>query len=294
MEKRIEAVIPKRLDMERLPIWTFVMSGWNYPRAEAPSAHGPRAIVHSDGDPPPGSTERAVTRATSIRGHARGSGRETRRNSGQIVTCRFRVNLPKGMWLQQFTVAHPETIVEVHDRLEVGPRRFLFELEIPTEGRIGWGEELRRLPQVKLVELIDATPSSEIYRVLFTGPTFIPLVKKLKLLRHFPFPIQAGVATWNVVGPERKIHELLRRLESSRVGVAIESVHRGPPTRGTSTLTPRQRQILRWAVTEGYFDVPRRISLTKLAPKIGVATSTLSVSLAVIEKKIVEWDQWSS
>jgi HTH DNA binding domain len=198
------------------------------------------------------------------------------------------------MWLQQFTVAHPDTIVEVRDRLEVGHHRILFEVEIPTEGRIGWGEELRHLPHVRLVELIDTTPSSEIYRVLFAGPTFIPLIKKLKLMRHFPFPIQAGVATWNVVGPELKIDKLLQQLGRSRIGVAIESVHRGPPARGASTLTPRQRQILRWAVAEGYFDVPRRISLTMLAPKIGVATSTLSVSLAVIEKKIVEWNQWSS
>jgi predicted DNA binding protein len=39
---------------------------------------------------------------------------------------------------------------------------------------------------------------------------------------------------------------------------------------------------------EGYFDVPRRISLTRLATKVGVATSTLSVTLALIEKKILE------
>ncbi len=41
-------------------------------------------------------------------------------------------------------------------------------------------------------------------------------------------------------------------------------------------------------MAEGYFEVPRRISLTKLAPKIGVSMSTLSVTLAVIEKKILE------
>jgi hypothetical protein len=53
-------------------------------------------------------------------------------------------------------------------------------------------------------------------------------------------------------------------------------------------MTPRQQEILQRALAAGYFDVPRRISLTELAVRIGVATSTLSVTLAVIEKKIVE------
>ncbi|MGI0054942.1 MAG: helix-turn-helix domain-containing protein [Thermoplasmata archaeon] len=68
----------------------------------------------------------------------------------------------------------------------------------------------------------------------------------------------------------------------------VESVHHGSLARTPSTLTVRQEEILRRALAEGYFDVPRRISLTALAPKIGVAMSTLSVTLAVIEKKILE------
>ena len=81
---------------------------------------------------------------------------------------------------------------------------------------------------------------------------------------------------------------LLEALRSSGVPAEIEAVRPGPLRGLTATLTERQREILRRAVLDGYFEVPRRISLTELARRVGVATSTLSVTIAVIEKKLVE------
>ncbi len=219
---------------------------------------------------------------------ARGQKGRTSRGAGPLLSCRIKVTLPSNIWMRSFSVSHPSTRIEVLDRLEVDRQRVLFEVRIATTEGGSWGEEIRRLPQVAAVELIDATAGEEVYRVLFGGKTFLPLLKRLKLLRHFPFPIQDGVATWTLVGAEGKIRRLLRSLQASRIGVDLESVHQGPLVRIPSSLTPRQRELLRRAIDEGYFDVPRRISLTRLAPRIGVAVSTLSVTLAVIEKKIVE------
>ena len=190
--------------------------------------------------------------------------------------------------MADFTRAYPDLDLELVDRLDVGRGLVLFEVRLASEEKTNWGEELRRLPSVKDAELLDATGHSETYRVLLTDRTFLPLVKTLRLIRHFPIPIKNGVATWTVVGPESKVRNLLVALETSHVAYELSSVRWGPLQRLSSSLTPRQQEILRRAVSEGYFDVPRRISLTELAPRIGVATSTLSVTLAVIEKKIVE------
>lgn len=189
--------------------------------------------------------------------------------------------------MQVFTTGHPELTIEVVDRLEVGQGMVLFEVVVPTTGPRGWSEEIRSLPSVKTVELIDASETQEVYRVVSAGRTFLPLLKRLKLIRHFPFPIQDGVAHWTIVGPEERVRALLERLRASAVRYELVSVRKGPLSRLPSSLTPRQREILTRAVGEGYFDVPRRISLTQLAPRIGVAVSTLSVMLALIEKKIV-------
>lgn len=218
------------------------------------------------------------------RGPTRGSGSA----SGSLLSCRVRVTLPSTNWLQRFTVGNTDVRVEVLDRMELGSGLTVLEVHVtaPTGG--GWSEAIRSLPGVKDVELQSAGEGAETLRVFFRGPTFIPVLKRLGLLRHFPFPVQAGIATWTVVGPEAKVRSLLRTLEGEPGRANVEAVRHGTFPAGPALLTARQQEILRRAMAEGYFDVPRRISLTELAPKIGVAISTLSVTLAVIERKVLQ------
>jgi predicted DNA binding protein len=65
--------------------------------------------------------------------------------------------------------------------------------------------------------------------------------------------------------------------------------HRLVSTRSVTTrlLTPRQRQVFDIAIREGFYDIPRRISLTELAQLLGVAKSTLSAQLQRVESTIV-------
>ena len=207
---------------------------------------------------------------------------------GRTVSCRIRVTLPADAWMARLTTSHPRVRVEVLDRLEISPRRVLFDVELPTVEETDWAEELRSLPDVESVELVDADSRSEVYRVLFGGRTFVPLAKRLRVLRRFPFPIQNGVATWLLVGPEARVRGMLDDLRQSRVEFRVDSLRSGLRTGAVALLTVRQQEVLGRAVAEGYFDVPRRVTLTELAARMGIASSTLSVTLAVVERKIVE------
>ena len=208
-----------------------------------------------------------------------------------ILTCRIQVTMPPASWMCRFTVAHPDLRMDVLNRLDLGRGSTLLEVcisapEDPEGG--GWSEEIRRLPGVQDVELLGATGNSETCRVFFRGATFLPLLKHLRLAQHLPFPIRDGVATWNVVGPEVKVRALLDTMGKATGRVRVLAVRHGPSSSEPALLSPRQEEVLHRALAEGYFDVPRRISLTQLASKMGVAISTLSVILAVIEKKIIE------
>lgn len=205
-----------------------------------------------------------------------------------ILSCRIRVPIPESHWAAKFTRENPSIRVDILDRLELSSGLTLLEVRIVSSMEQDWSKEISALPGVKEVEVIEQSGGSETCRVIFRAETFIPLLKKLRLLRHFPFPIQDGVATWTVVGPEVKVKELIKRMEASRSNAEVVAVRHGPLPGGLAFLTPRQQEVLRVAMSEGYFDVPRRISLTELAGKLDVALSTLSVTLAVIEKKILE------
>jgi predicted DNA binding protein len=205
----------------------------------------------------------------------------------RILTCRIRVWLERSSWLCALTKAYPELELRVRGRLDLRRGLTLFEVELaPADGH-NWSEIIRALPGVVDVELLDASGDVELCRVFFRGETVASVIKRFGLIRQYPFPVRAGVATWTVVGPETKVRGLLDALRARPWPVQVESVRGGTPETNRYGLTTRQKEILRRALAEGYFDVPRRISLTELAERVGVAVSTLSVSLSVIERKIV-------
>ncbi|MGI0132972.1 MAG: helix-turn-helix domain-containing protein [Thermoplasmata archaeon] len=163
----------------------------------------------------------------------------------------------------------------------------LFEIHFRSPEGEDWIPELRTLPSVRQVEPLYTLGSTQVCRVYFVGRTLVPVLRNFGLVRQFPFPIQDGVAHWTVIGPATKVRALCAHLSREVRGVEIESVISDPTLR-PATLTPHQKEVLRTAMEEGYFDVPRRITLGGLAAKLDLAASTLSVALAVIERKIVE------
>ena len=54
-----------------------------------------------------------------------------------------------------------------------------------------------------------------------------------------------------------------------------------------ASLTKRQKEIILTAVAQGYFEFPRRISLTGLGELLGIRPSTVSEILRSAERRLV-------
>lgn len=205
-----------------------------------------------------------------------------------IDICRLRVPLPGSAWVARFSQSNPEVRIEVLSRLDVAKNRSLTEvvLHVPEPGP--WAEEVRRLPLVEEAEELEGGPNAVHLRVIHRTSEFIPIFRELRLMRRFPFTIQAGDAAWVVVAPAAKIRLLLGRLKEKVPDATIESVRHSEEPGAAGVLTPRQAELLRRAMAAGYFEVPRRITLTDLARTLGMAVSSLSEALAIVEKKLLE------
>lgn len=195
--------------------------------------------------------------------------------------------LPEGAWVRTFSIDHPEVRLEVLNRLALEAGKTLTEIRLHGPVATDWAEEISGLPGVRTVEALGPAGSVTDLRVVHRASPFTPWFQELRLLRRFPFPIERGFATWTVVGPEDRVRRLLARLTAKAPGTTVESV-RHDARRGPGRLTDRQREVFRRAMAAGYFEVPRRISLTELAHTLGLALSSLSEALAIIEKKLLE------
>lgn len=93
-------------------------------------------------------------------------------------------------------------------------------------------------------------------------------------------------ASWRfIVRKTTDLGQILTKLSHDGVGTRIEDVS---PLNQKPSLTGRQKEIVATAVAHGYFEFPRKISLTDLSNLVGVKPSTLSEILRGAERRIME------
>ena len=205
-----------------------------------------------------------------------------------MTLCRLRVPLPDSAWIAAFSRANPDVVVEVRSRHDLDPTHSLAEVLLHVPGPGGWSEAVAALPLVDEVETLVETASSVHLRVVHRTSEFVPIFRELHLERRFPFEIRGGEAAWVLIASAPKVRALVERIRERAPEARLESVRHAHVEEYSGALTPRQADLLRRAMAAGYFEVPRRVSLSELARRLGMAASTLSEGLAIVEKKLVE------
>lgn len=95
----------------------------------------------------------------------------------------------------------------------------------------------------------------------------------------------AGGVEWRILAPKRKaIEDLVNTLRGRGLDIGLAAIK---TAKGSGSLTGRQDQVLSLAYKLGYFEFPKKINLSDLAKKLGVAKSTLSEILRTGEEKIL-------
>lgn len=87
-----------------------------------------------------------------------------------------------------------------------------------------------------------------------------------------------------IVKDSETLRSTINAIEASGIKTKIISI--SSPFRDIK-LTKRQRDVLLYVLKEGYFEFPRRKSLTKLASELSIKPSTLSEIIRRTEMKIV-------
>jgi predicted DNA binding protein len=201
---------------------------------------------------------------------------------------RVAIQTPEAAREEDFTARHPEV-------------RFLFQgitllgegkgaMYVRVEGP-GLKETLTALPHEPGVNRLEVVKEDTTSATLFLEGRAPPALRRLwdgGLIPQFPIILSAGVARVEFLGDRQRFQKYLTTLrEEDHLEPTLLSVHDrvGEPA---LPLTPHQQEILRGAMRLGYYDYPRRITLTRLAQHLQRSKSTLSAALMRIENSIVQ------
>ncbi|WP_158855297.1 helix-turn-helix domain-containing protein [Halorhabdus sp. CUG00001] len=91
------------------------------------------------------------------------------------------------------------------------------------------------------------------------------------------------------------IRAIVSALRETHDGVQVGKLVRAPPENDAGPLwvtdpdelTSRQREVLRTAYEEGYFEYPRQASAEEIADTLGIATPTFTEHLAAAQRKLL-------
>lgn len=231
---------------------------------------------------PAHSSGQARRRFEALRGHFQHD------ENDRLVVVTLRIRLAQDHWLGRFSSAHPEVAIEALHWIALDGDTSVLDYWIGGSPFGRWLADIASNSDVKQVKALAETATGTLYRVVQRMNPVVHLYRRLRLPLRFPMAVRAGVISWEVVATKSELDAILSFLGDRRLEVAVAAVRRELTESRLAGLTRSQRELLTEAMRAGYFAVPRAITLTDLAKRLGRSKSAVSESLAHVERKLLE------
>jgi HTH DNA binding domain len=201
---------------------------------------------------------------------------------------KIRIEAAEGSWAWGVSRRNPDLVMEARSILPLPGGITLAEYWMQGNPR-DWTHEISVFPDVEEVLPLDESPSPSLYRIRYRESTLSGIMVKDEVLLRYPVSIQNGVVTVETIDRLSRIRQIASDIQRAGLAVKLASLRKVSPRVRLPGLTAGQRTLLHQAVAAGYFDVPRRLSLTRLAQMLSKSKSTVSETLAIVERKLVTY-----
>jgi predicted DNA binding protein len=145
---------------------------------------------------------------------------------------------------------------------------------------------IRDDPAVFDFELLHASSDRALAQYRTVDTHLYDLSAAARVAPSFPVSVRAGRVVHEVNLPRARLDDMTVALETAGYDYGVRSI--SPTDDASSLLTPRQYEAVETALDHGYYDTPRRASLTDVSGAMGVDKSTLSDLLHRAEERLVK------
>ncbi|WP_137290158.1 helix-turn-helix domain-containing protein [Natronorubrum halophilum] len=195
------------------------------------------------------------------------------------------ITMPEQVWIQQLSTAYPTATFRVLAAVPGSETGFaLVRIAGPDAGNVV--EDMEDHPQITELTLAQWSDDEATVHFETTEPLLLFSSRESGMPIELPVEIIDGEATVEVTGSRDRLARLAEQLEQFGLQYRIEHVRER--LHESQLLSERQLEVVVAAVEEGYYDTPRRCSLTELAGELGIAKSTCSETLHRAEEAIIK------
>jgi len=195
------------------------------------------------------------------------------------------ITMPEEIWIQQLSTAYPESTFRVLAAVP-GPESGFALVRITGQTVTAVIEAMADHSQLTELTIIQQADSEATVHFETTAPLLLASSQESGVPIELPVEIVDGEATVEVTGSRERLADLAEQLERFGFQYRIENV--SERLHESQLLSERQLEVVVAAVEAGYYDTPRRCSLTELAARLDIAKSTCSETLHRAEEAIIK------
>ena len=185
--------------------------------------------------------------------------------------AKLTLTVPKPIWIGKISRAHSETRFRVL-AATANDSSGIAQLEIVGPDPETVCEEMRSYDAVTDLTVFEAEPELHRVQVETTVPMLLMAIEGSGVPLETPFEVQNGTMELEATLPQHRLSKLGDQLREFGISFSIDRIQQ--ETESTDLLTDRQRWLLNEAISRGYYDTPREITLTELADELDIAAST--------------------
>jgi predicted DNA binding protein len=141
-------------------------------------------------------------------------------------------------------------------------------------------------PEVHSYEVLHTDDTHIIIQALIEKPDSYRAARTSQTLPRFPLVVRDGWIYNEMTTSHEQLSRFRTELETADVNYEVISIMQSPDP--SSILTDRQHELITEAIERGYYDSPRRCTLTNLANELGVNKATASGILHRAEGKLIK------
>lgn len=212
---------------------------------------------------------------------------------GDIVNAHVKVELPGEVWITDASKAFPSVKFEIQTLAPIsisGESGTIINNALVRIASVEWPKILpiiEKHPSVINATKWEETDVDILLNVKSKDAFILRSLIQSECILKYPILVQNGSSTWELISPRKKIDALLELFDEMGIVYTIASIGAMKKEEDSVALTKRQELVLEKAMALGYYELPRRITLTELAEKLNIAKSTLSGILRRISKKLI-------
>jgi predicted DNA binding protein len=202
---------------------------------------------------------------------------------------RIEIKLPEYVWVGKVSRKYPDfefifrsAIPIQHDDMICNN---LFAIQGVNPSRCL--DFIQNLPELRELKLLEQSPTELLLMVQTKGHIIIYYLLKYSLAVQFPIIIKNGITDLHIAGIHQHIDNFIEDLTRHGMDVSIKQIGKYNCSSLAAKLTARQKNVFEAARNQGYYDTPRKITLSDLAKNLSISKSTLSVILQRIHKTLL-------